>query len=338
MCHTVYLQANDLLVQLPTTGAIKHGPRYVYRLWRALIDTWLGYPSSPNVGIQLDDNGGHVYIISPLIDSKRIADLLLLLVKHRLSHCRMHIYTMQRCSGEDGKFERVFKDAKEMVRGLRDPVTKKRVVVEERLKKALARLDIRFGRFQTKMIAYSRDDFAELLTTSANFHSWNFVHDNTDNVCYFRLPAADLKHCYLDPLGLGNTDDVNGAAMMHLETSSISGASELSHSLSYQPSECSSSSSMHDGVIGGFQGMEGMSDLNLTGGSSSTLNDEPVNCSTMPHQVRQTNGNRNSRSDNGSHFYATIGSSHYRSSSATRTVQITGQGGGLPEPATGRQQ
>lgn len=314
------------MCQLPTTGAIKNGPRYVYNLWRGLIDTWLGYPMAvPGLHENPEDSIGHVYIISPLIDSKRLADVLLLLIKHRLTSCRLHIYTMQRCSGEDGKFERVFKDAKEMVRGIRDPTTKRRAVVEERLRQALTRIDIRFGRFQTKMVAYHREDYAELLLTSANFHAWNFAHENSDSVCYLRLPSSDLKQSYLTPLGLLDGPESNGTAMMHLETSSISGMSEISHSLSYQPSECSSSSSMHEGL-------EGIILSRSEGVSSSTLHEEQA-AGTLPIRAPSSD------IYNTNNMYATIGSnrSSYRSGGSPRTVEvtspaidITGQGGGVP--------
>ncbi len=60
-----------MLDHLPVAGAIKHGPSYIYRLWKGLLDQWIS-------------TAGTVYVVSPLFDAKRVADILLLLVKHKV--------------------------------------------------------------------------------------------------------------------------------------------------------------------------------------------------------------------------------------------------------------
>ncbi len=73
---SIYFQLPELLEHLPVAGAIKHGPTYCYRLWKGLLDQWMS-------------TDGTVYVITPLLDSKRLADILLLLVKHKVIHLRL---------------------------------------------------------------------------------------------------------------------------------------------------------------------------------------------------------------------------------------------------------
>ena len=184
---TCSLQVQDLLEHLPQSGAIKHGPTYIYRLWRGLLDQWIS-------------RGGDIYIISPLLDSRRLADVLLILVKHRLAPSRLHIFTMPKCDGE-AKFSRVFKDAKEMIRKIKGP-NKKRLVAEERMKLAIQRLEAKFGRFHCKIIASCVGNEAEVMVTSASFHKWHYEFESGDIVCHFRLSTEELITHYLAPLGL----------------------------------------------------------------------------------------------------------------------------------------
>ena len=176
-----------MLDHLPQSGAIKHGPTYIYRLWRGLLDQWIS-------------RGGDIYVISPLLDSRRVADILLILVKHRLAASRLHIFAMPKCDGET-KFPRVFKDAKEMIRKIKGP-NKKRLIAEERMKLAIQRLEAKFGRFHCKIIAWCVGNEAEVMITSASFHKWHYEFESGDVVCHFRLSTEDLITHYLAPLGL----------------------------------------------------------------------------------------------------------------------------------------
>ena len=182
-------QIQELLEHLPPSGAFKHGPTYIYRLWRGLLDDWLG-------------RGGDVYIVSPLFDSRRLADILLLLVKHRLAGSRVHLFTLARCDPEL-KFPKIYKEAKDMVKTIKAP-NKNRLIAEERLKLATQRLDAKFGRFHCKFIGFCSGDDAELLLTSASFHKFHLQAEGGDTVLHTKLPAKELINSYISPLGLAH--------------------------------------------------------------------------------------------------------------------------------------
>jgi len=95
-------QLSDLTAHLPPGGAYKHGPTYIYRLWRTLLDQWIGVA------------GADVYVVTPLLDARRLADILLMLVKHKLTRSRVHVYTLHRCDAEH-KFSRVYKEARDLL-------------------------------------------------------------------------------------------------------------------------------------------------------------------------------------------------------------------------------
>ena len=184
------LQLHELLHHLPPNGAFKHGPTYVYRLWRGLLDQWIG-------------QGGDIYVASPLLDARRLADIILLLIKHRLSGSRVHVLTMARCD-PDVKYSKVYKEAKQMIKDIRLPGTKckKRLITDERLTVACQRLDARFGRFHCKLIAHCNSDVGELMVTSASFHKFHFHYESGDLVIFFRMHVADLMTNYISPLGM----------------------------------------------------------------------------------------------------------------------------------------
>ncbi len=108
---------------------------------------------------------------------------------------------MNRCDGEV-KFPKIYKNARQMLKNLKNPNTGKKLIVDERLLAALKRFDAKFGAFHCKLIACVREETTEMLLTSANFHNWHFHYDHSDMVVYFRLPTDDFRDFYLEPLGL----------------------------------------------------------------------------------------------------------------------------------------
>ena len=185
----VVFQVNDLLDRLPGTGAFKHGPQYIYRLWRGLLDSWV-------------QRSGDIYIVSPQIDAQRLADVLLVLVKHKLSTSRVHLLTMSRCD-LDKPYNKVLREARDVIAELRAP-NRNRLVSEERLARAQARLDVRFGRQNSKLTAVCWEERAELLLTSASAHRWHFDLECADTVVHFDMRPSDLVNNYLAPMGLAH--------------------------------------------------------------------------------------------------------------------------------------
>jgi hypothetical protein len=130
----------------------------------------------------------------------------------------------------------VLKDAKELIRELK-AANKKRLVAEERLRLAEQRLDVRFGRFHSKLIAMcgAGGRPAEVLVTSASFHRVHFETEGGDTLAHFRLSTSELVNNYLAPLGLAHQVllDNGGGDEQH---SIMSAASDRSLASSLAPS------------------------------------------------------------------------------------------------------
>jgi len=193
------LSIPDLLEHIPTSGAVRHSPTFVYRLWKGLVDQWLS-------------GEGRLYLISPLLDAKRLADIILLIAKHKRTRSRVQLYTNMRCDGEL-KYPKVFKQAKDLVKDLKNP-NKKRLIVEDRLQLALERLDPKFGSFHCKLIASCTPQFTEVLVTSASFHAMHFHYEHTDMVLFMRLHTDEFTKNYLAPLGLAPKLEAGSAPIL----------------------------------------------------------------------------------------------------------------------------
>ena len=237
-------QVTSLLDRLPGTGAFKHGPSYIYRLWRGLLDHWVS-------------QGGDVYVVTPQLDSRRLADILLVLVKHKLSRSRLHLYTMTKCD-IDKPYTKVLKEARDIIKDLKAP-NKKRLVVDERLKHAEQRLDVRFGRLYCKLIAVCHEERAEVLSTSASFHKWHFDLECGDTVVHFDLRPKDLINNYLAPLGMAHQVLLNSQTPSPTEDVHF-------------PSQLPSSHLPHSNQRGGGEGGTG-------GGGSNDLGHLPADAS-----------------------------------------------------------
>jgi len=198
------IQVSELLERIPTSGCIRHSPTFIYRLWKGLLDQWIR-----------GDN--RIHVVTPLIDSKRLADLYLTIAKHKLSKSRVQLFTTPRSDG-DQKFPKVVKAAKDMIRELKN-TTKKRLIVEERLSAALERLDTKFGSFHCKFIACVQTHFTEILSTSASFHAMHFHFEHVDTILFMRMHTEDFINNYLEPLGLAPISKSGSAPILSQDNS-----------------------------------------------------------------------------------------------------------------------
>ena len=137
------------------------------------------------------------------MDAIRLKDILLMIIKHRQSTCRVRIATLLKCDGDD-RFHKMCLKAKNLIRELKGP-NRKRLISEERLRSALDSIDVRIGNFNCKFAAVCYDNRAELLLTSANFHKMHFDVDKGDTVAYLSFAAEDFYGAYIEPLGLTGT-------------------------------------------------------------------------------------------------------------------------------------
>lgn len=63
------LQVQDLLDQIPEGGGIMQND-FIMRLWKALLDDWFGV-------------GAIVYVVTPRIDSERLFQMMLLMLRNK---------------------------------------------------------------------------------------------------------------------------------------------------------------------------------------------------------------------------------------------------------------
>ena len=155
------------------------------------------------------------------MDAKRLADVILLIAKHKRSRTRVQIYTNIRCDGEL-KYPKVFKQAKDMIKELKNP-NKKRLIVDDRLHLALERIDTKFGSFHCKLVAWCSPQYTEVLLTSASFHGMHFHYEHTDMVLFMRLHTDEFTKNYLAPLGLAPKLETGSAPILALADDSDSG-------------------------------------------------------------------------------------------------------------------
>lgn len=180
----------DLLDQVPEGGGIMQHD-FIMRLWKSLLDDWCGV-------------GACVYVVTPRIDSERLFQMLLLMLRNKGTGFTVTLVTPTK-SSDGEKFAKVMDMTKRRLKEVK--VTslsghQKRLVSEVKIEWALDTLRVIHEEFSTNFIAAYKDDEAEVLTTTAHFHKAHFHFNQKDNVCYNRLPTLDLKRNYLLPLNV----------------------------------------------------------------------------------------------------------------------------------------
>ncbi|CAL1527086.1 unnamed protein product [Lymnaea stagnalis] len=191
---TRYLQLNkddeevqDLLDRIPEGGGIMHH-EFIMRLWKSLLDDWFGV-------------GGAVYIVTPRIDSERLFQVMLLMIRNKGTGFTVTLLTPAKQDGE--RFEKIMEKTKRRMKEVKT-AQDSRLVSDIKLQWVLNTLQIQHEEFSTNFIAAHKDEEGEVLTTTAHFHKSHFHHQLKDNVCYNRLSAHDLRKNYLLPLNIGN--------------------------------------------------------------------------------------------------------------------------------------
>ncbi|KAK7101477.1 uncharacterized protein [Littorina saxatilis] len=180
----------DLLDQIPEGGGIMQND-YIMRLWKSLLDDWFGV-------------GAIVYVVTPRIDSERLFQMMLLMLRNKGTGFGVTLVTPTKTTDGE-KFAKVMDMTKRRlkeVKVLAPSGHQKRLVSDVKVQWALDSLTIVHEDFSTNFIAAYKDDEAEVLTTTAHFHKSHFHFNLKDNVCYNRLPTNDLKRNYLLPLNV----------------------------------------------------------------------------------------------------------------------------------------
>ncbi|KAK3756132.1 hypothetical protein RRG08_038151 [Elysia crispata] len=192
---TRYLQLNkddeevqDLLDRIPEGGGIMHH-EFIMRLWKSLLDDWFGV-------------GAAVYIVTPRIDSERLFQVMLLMIRNKGTGFKVTLMTpAKQMDGE--RFDKIMERTRRRIKEVQGQHGA-RLVSDVKLEWVMLSLNVQHSEFSTNFIAAHKDEEGEVLTTTAHFHKSHFHHQQKDNVSYCRLSPHDLRKNYLLPLNIGN--------------------------------------------------------------------------------------------------------------------------------------
>ena len=162
---------------------------YIMRVWKSLIDDWCGV-------------GAAVFIVTPKIDSERLFQIMLLMIRNKGTGFKLTLVTPKK-TADGEKFSRIMDKTKRRMKEVKTPRQTK-LLSEVKITWVEETLEVRHEEFSTNFIAAYKDEQGEVLTTTAAFNKSHFHFNQKDNVCYNRLSTADLKRNYLFPLGIGN--------------------------------------------------------------------------------------------------------------------------------------
>lgn len=182
----LYFQVQDLLDMIPEGGGIMQND-FIMRLWKSLIDDWLGC-------------GATLYIVTPRIDEERLFQLFLLMIRNKGTASQATLVTPEKFQGV--QFKKVLDTTRRMMKKTRTPRAQKRLVSDVKMQWAFENLHVHHENFSTNFVAAFKDEEAEVLTTTAHFHKTHFHSNQKDNVCYNKLSTTDLKRNYLFPLNV----------------------------------------------------------------------------------------------------------------------------------------
>lgn len=163
-----------------SSGGMRDGFVYVYRLWKSLLDKWLRTP------------GAEVYLASPFLDSKRLEDVIRIYLRHRTNGKIHSFYTRQVCEP-------------------RGPTPTGRVQSEaigrfsERVRTTIEyevfrRMVYPVPTFNGKFIAAVMGEEVEVLVTSANFTGEHFTRENQETVFFVTMPKEKFESEYIRPI------------------------------------------------------------------------------------------------------------------------------------------
>lgn len=181
-CNYIYFQLSESALQHQLTklqtGAVKDGPTYIYKIWKSLLNKWFS------------DGNYHVFIATPFLDSDRLDDICKLVLKNKLTASVDALYVRRQCD--------IDKDISDVKR-----TTQQRFAPQDQVfieYKIYSSIIYPLTHFHAKFIAGIKDDRAEVLITSANFHAENFVRPNAENIMYGEMSASEFTAKYLRPI------------------------------------------------------------------------------------------------------------------------------------------
>ena len=179
----VLFEGEALQVELDSLqqGAVKDGLSYTHKLWKSVLKYWF---STPGCG---------VFLASPYLDADRLSEVTDIFMKNHTEGDLKAFYTHFRC---DSIGDQNANDIKRAVLK-RYSDAKVKTWVEY---KVLQKVTYPTKLFHAKFVAGVKDGEAEVLVTSANFHSNSFLQENYETVVYLKMSEEDFNDKYLGPI------------------------------------------------------------------------------------------------------------------------------------------
>jgi hypothetical protein len=173
------LAGGDLEEQigLARMGGFFDGSTFIYTLWKSLLHKWFG-------------DGSKVYIITPFLDAKHLKDVIDIFFRNKNTAVLEAFYVRRQC------------DDKKTITALKDQVQKmytprKQLSIQYQI---YLKIIYPLSRFHGKLIAGVKDGQADIMVTSANFHSNHFDTNNLETVTMLSMTEADFTRRFLNKL------------------------------------------------------------------------------------------------------------------------------------------
>ncbi|XP_071080430.1 uncharacterized protein [Haliotis cracherodii] len=166
----------ELQTERLRAGCVLEG-QVLYRIWKSLLNSWF------------QDDKCVVYIVSPRLDSGRLADICRLYLNHRLTATLGALCVPMQFSG--GKLPDIKRDA------ILKFQAKDQLLIEYKIYDSIVYPQ---KHYQAKFIACVKDSTASVLLTTADFHGSHFLQSCTDTAVYQNMPEEDFMIRYLGPI------------------------------------------------------------------------------------------------------------------------------------------
>ena len=166
------------------TCCVRDGSTYIYKLWQSILYYWFSDPDC------------RVYLVTPFLDSHRLADICHIILQHKLTANLDAVYVRQQCDRER-KIHEVKRDTVKQFKDAKD-----QMFIEHKI---FSNIIYPMKRFHAKFMACVKAGVAQVLVTSANFHADHFEHSNMETVHFQTMSEARLINKFLGPINASVT-------------------------------------------------------------------------------------------------------------------------------------
>ncbi|XP_067680544.1 uncharacterized protein [Haliotis asinina] len=157
-------------------GCVLEG-QVLYRVWKSLLNLWF------------QDDKCIVYIVTPRLDSGRLADICRLFLNHRFTASIGALCVPLQFRG--GKLPEIKRDAMQKFQA------KDQLLIEYKIYDSIVYPQ---KQYQAKFIACVKDGSASVLLTTADFHGSHFLQSGTDTAVFQNMAEEEFMIRYLGPI------------------------------------------------------------------------------------------------------------------------------------------